>query len=777
MQFDVFYDAFYYASRPQGGADITSVTAGLPDALRAQLVNFMCSVKVNSEHREERLLFCPPLKRFCKIFICRDITRPRDFFFHTVFVNDQAFSALPTERNERFLSQFAVLLAAQSDQAGQQKPERLPVERQQYQTVDPLQIGKTVGNDPLRLAKFISVAFRPLLSGGAAVRFRLPDAPVDRPMHSTAADAAVFVLSLMPEAFLPAARMRFSADAQTAENNFDCNYNFLSTATPADYDFTAPATITEAEDPLGLFTALGKYISANGIVAYRDKILPVIQAWALACKTKKRISAELLYLMLRAKKELQLPVRQVSESVPAEYFSAMDAAWFDAGAPCLLSTMLSMSSEPVVSALEANALFNRPASQLPADGMDGFFLMYAAANAKNNYAVKERRLSALYNRYAGDERGHQLLHNVKKGMNLTLQLPSRPTPENVFEGVRSLERSTPAYAEQVAVAAVDGYVKSKNAMWIRCLHSMWENPATNDAVTAVLESRCEELLSCAQDRETIILLCLMCKNRPTADLDFRGRLIGILQNKKISYEELVHCVSVMGLREADLPKLPKPEPLGKQVDTLEKLANVSVPVSATDAASVRVAILLRLCELLEKDCAWQDFYAYLPVILRLAKFKPTNPLQPKIEKLISRQLAVLATDILSLQDGQREYVAFLVGLRKEFCLCLYPTTGAAAGKFDEENATLTAFKKTVLRLLPLLPLCLVTVLTVLLLFVLLPVVPATAAVQTVLPAVFAIAAVIMILVQMLLLRRYKTADYILPAAVVMLSMALIRLFC
>ena len=204
---------------------------------------------------------------------------------------------------------------------------------------------------------------------------------------------------------------------------------------------------------------------------------------------------------------------------------------------------------------------------------------------------------------------------------------------------------------------------------------------------------------------------------------------------------------------------------------------MSVPVSATDAASVRVAILLRLCELLEKDCAWQDFYAYLPVILRLAKFKPTNPLQPKIEKLISRQLAVLATDILSLQDGQREYVAFLVGLRKEFCLCLYPTTGAAAGKFDEENATLTAFKKTVLRLLPLLPLCLVTVLTVLLLFVLLPVFPATAAVQTVLPAVFAIAAVIMILVQMLLLRRYKTADYILPAAVVMLSMALIRLFC
>ena len=80
MNYDVFYEAFYYASRPQGGADITSATAGLPKNLRAQLINFMCTVQATGDHREERLLYCPPLQRFCKVFISRDVTRPRDFF-------------------------------------------------------------------------------------------------------------------------------------------------------------------------------------------------------------------------------------------------------------------------------------------------------------------------------------------------------------------------------------------------------------------------------------------------------------------------------------------------------------------------------------------------------------------------------------------------------------------------------------------------------------------------------------------------------------------------
>ncbi len=776
MNYDVFYEAFYYASRPQGGADITSVTPGFPKNMQAQLVNFMCSVQSAGEHCEERLLYCAPLQRFCKIFISRDVTRPRDFFYHTVLVDEKQFAAANINENDAAINLFTSLLVAKSRERGLQKPEILPTEKATLQYVHTQHIGKTLTADPAHLAKIVSLAFRPFFTRKPSF-FRFAGTAVDNCVHPLTAEAGAFVLLLLPDLFLPSVRMRFAADPATADSAFDCNYCFISAACPADYDFTAPTAVTEEEDPLGIFTAMGMYIVQNGMDAYRANILPVVQTWALVCGQRNQVSADLLYLMLRSVKNLQLPERQLTQALPQDLFSTMDAAWFEMSAPALIRNLQFITRPAVASSMEANPLFNCPVSRLSEKAVQSFFLLYAAACSSCDYATKVRKLTALYNRFAADKKGLQLIATIKAGMNLTLYLPSKPTPANVFEGVLSLQRYSPDYAAQVAVAAVEGYKKEKDANWMGCLNSMFEAPETKEAVTEVMEEHCEELLMQVPDCNTLAWLCSVCKKRICQEVGLCDRIIAVLKEKKITYDEMVFCVKTAGLPETVIPKWPTVEPLGEQYNTFAKLAEISFPVSATEAAKKRIAVLDRLCELLEGDCTWQDFSVHVPEILRITKFKPTMPVQPKIEKLMFRQLAVLATDVLGEQGGRIAYAELLISLRKEFCLCLYPFTGAAAGVFDENKGKMSNVKKTLLRFLPLVPLCLVSLLAVWILFVVIPVSMPTNILTTAIPAVFASIGGILILLQVLLLRRNVTADYILPAAVVMLVTALLRLCC
>ena len=249
----------------------------------------------------------------------------------------------------------------------------------------------------------------------------------------------------------------------------------------------------------------------------------------------------------------------------------------------------------------------------------------------------------------------------------------------------------------------------------------------------------------------------------------------ILLNKKISYEELLLCLRAMDVQECELPAAPDAKKLGESVNSLQALAAVNVPKKGDEAVAVQAGMLDRLCVLLEGDCTWADFRKYIPEILEKAAFRPTMPVQPKLEKLMLRQLAVLATDVLTVQGGQSAYAELLVQLRKDFCLCLYPVSGAAAGKFDKKKKKQNAFGKFLLRLLPFVCLTAVVMFCTFVLFVLLPMLPVYSPIRVIVPAIFCAAGLLLALVQTLILRRNSTAEYILPAAVTMIATGLLHL--
>lgn len=771
------FDSFYYNSPNQAGLQITAMSPTIPASLRLPLENFMCSVAFGGNQRDERLVFCPPLGGFCKIFISRDAQYARDYFYHTVTIAEKTFNKEFNCPQDPFVNRLRALLLMQGAADTLPREKELPRTALTVPVVQADSLSAAYNRDRAQLSRLVYLAFKPVLSlGKFAAVFRFPADLQSGAVNGLSANAALFVLSVLPEEMHKQVRMRFTADPETLQATYDCNYLFAVGEVQSHFDHDRPAPLRADEDPLGIFTALGNYIADFGLAAYRANILPLVQKWTLACMQGGHFSLDFLYLLVRGVPDLQLPDCQVDLQATSRFFGKMDADWFSQCAVFLLQSLRNMPrSKEMCAAMEGNALFNRTAAELPADGNDPFFLLYAGLNSGASYDEKAAVLQSLYDRWSATENGVALLLNIKSVMALTLKVPADPTPASLFEGVRSLERENPDYAKYAADVAADGYVATLDEEWIQCLHTLHSDPVTAQAVSEVLDIRNEDLLAAAQDRKTIAWVCSVCKQRAASNPVFRQTVIAALTEKMISYEELLHCLRAMGVAEQELPEPPKAKKLPDSVDSLQALAEVRLPKKGEDIGAMQAGILERLCVLLENDCTWADFRKYIPEILANAKFRPTMRIQPKLEKLLLRQLAVLATDILTLQGGQTAYVELLVQLRREFCLCLYPVSGAAAGKFDEKKRKATAFRNALRGILPHLCLFLTVIAVVAVLFVVVPLLPAESALQMIVPGVFCGLGVLLLLVQTLLVRRHTTADYLLPAAVAMLAAGLLQL--
>ncbi len=771
------FDSFYYNSPNQAGLQITAMSTTIPAALRGPLENFMCTLAFGGDQRDERLVFCPPLGGFCKIFISRDAQYARDYFYHTVTIAEKTFNREFNLPQDPFVNRLRALLLMQSTADHGTQEKELARTALTLPVTETDSVSAVYNRDRAQLSRLVYLAFKPILSlGKFAAVFRFPAELQAGAMNGLSANAALFVLSVLPEEMHNKVRMRFTADPATLQTTYDCNYLFAVGNTEAHFDHEHSIPLRSDDDPLGIFTALGTYIADFGLAAYRCNILPLVQKWTVACLQGGHFSLDFLYLLLRGVPDLKLSDRQVDLRITEQFFGRMDEKWFSQCAVFLLQSLRNMpKTKEMRTAMESNALFSRTAGELPADGNDPFFLLYAGICSGASYDEKATVIQSLYDRWGENENGYALLLNMKSVMALTLKVPQDATPENIFKGVRSLERKNPDYAKYAADVAADGYVETREEEWINCLNTLYTDPATAQAVSEVLDIRNEDLLAAAQDRKTIAWVCSVSKQRAAHNPVFRQTVISVLTEKMISYEELLHCLRTMGASEQELPEQPKAKKLPESVNSLQALAEVKLSKKGEDLPAVQMGILERLCLLLERDCTWADFKKYIPVILANAKFRPTMRIQPKIEKLLLRQLAVLATDILTLQGGQTAYAELLVQLRREFCLCLYPVSGAAAGKFDEKKRKATAVRNALHRIAPYVCLFLTVFVVVSVLFIILPILPAESVLQLIVPGVFSGLGVLLLLVQTLIIRRHGTADYLLPAAVVLIAAGLLQL--
>ena len=326
-RYTCLFDEFYYAAPLQGGLQIASMSASLPDTLRVALREFMCTVDFNGDEREERILFCPPLRGFVKLFISRDVQRERNFFYHGISVNAAALrKQLPADEN-LFVNGVCALSATASRADSRNMPAVLPVRESSQVAVTANSLVGPANNDPTVLARWLYLAFVPFLNGGRAVRFGFAQNEKE-----LAAMTAIFVLSALPQALYPFVSMRFSADAGSFGTTYKNKYCFFLGAQNTDCDFSSPRALTEREDTLGIFTALGAYIAARGMSAYRVHILPVLQAWVLACRAQQAFSQELLYALLKSVPGIHLPERAIDAHCVEQYLSKGDADWFAAAA-------------------------------------------------------------------------------------------------------------------------------------------------------------------------------------------------------------------------------------------------------------------------------------------------------------------------------------------------------------------------------------------------------------------------------------------------------------
>ena len=772
------FDSFYYNSPNQTGLQITAMTPTIPANLRVPLENFMCSVSFGGDQCDERLVWCGPLNGFCKIFISRDAQYARDYFYHTVTVEENTFNKEFNFAQDPFVNRLrSLLLLPASADAGVRAGTLQRIARTMPVT-DTDRVIAMYRQDRVQLSRLVYLAFLPVLSlGKFAAAFRFPATVSAGAMNELSAHTALFILSVLPEEMHNTVRMRFTCDPATLQAFYDCNYLFAVGNTEAHFDYERAVPLREEEDPLGIFTALGAYIADHGLAAYRTDILPLIRKWTVACRQGGHYSFDFLYLLLRGVPVLKLPEHRVDLNMTAQFFSSMDAKWFSQCAVFLLQSLRNMPGlQSMRTAMESNALFSRSADLLPADGNDPFFLLYAGICNGVSYDEKAAVIQSLYDRWGDSENAVAVLIKMKAVMALTLKLPDAATPENIFAGVRSLERRNPDYAKYAADAAVDGYVETGEEEWTSCLHTLLSDPATAQAVSEVLDIRNEDLLAAAQDRKIIGWVCSVCKQRAASNPVFRQTVVSMLMQKRISYEELLQCLRAAGISEQELPEVPKAKRLPDSVNSLQALAEYKLPKKGEDVAAVQAGMLERLCLLLEGNCTWADFRKYIPEILANAKFRPTMRIQPKIEKLLLRQLALLAIDILAMQGGQNAYVELLVSLRKDFCLCLYPVSGAAAQAFDEKKCKATAVKNVLRSILPYAVLFLTLFVVITVLFIILPfLVPEASALQKIVPCISCGFGVLLLVAQTLIIRRHSTADYLLPEAIVLLAAGLLQL--
>lgn len=777
-QYTIEYNGFYYASVARGGQQITSMSVADDANLRTALRNFACQLDFSGYNREERFVYCPPLRSMCKIFICRDVTNVRNFFYHITLADVRGLRSIC--RDEILFDTNALIaqLGAVSDADGSSQPAVLPRECKDFTLMDTDALPVVLSHRPELLAKLAFFAVLPFIPGGRPVLLSTPSDgrnPAEFSADGRMNALAALLLSLLPKAVYPALQLRFSSDLQTAQQHFNCTHVFIADAPKSDFDLTDVTPLSAQEDVYGIYTAIGNYIIQKGLSQYRRNILPHLESWLQICRERRTCSYALLYLMLKGVQGLSLPQADLSARELYAFLETESEAWFDACAPSLVISLANeRQAAGVLASLQKNSLYNR--EKLPENKKDGFLTLFAACCSVLSQEKKQSLFTALYDRYAASENGMRHLAYIKQEMRLTLSLPADPAPQNLFEGMHALEKKNTVYVTAAARHAVSAYIRDGNDEWMGCIHTLYGDPDTAAVAAACLAEKCEALFAAAEDRKTLAWLCAACASSLAEEPQRRSNVVGILfEKRRIAYDELLHCAHILGLREDALPQLPDLAPLDEKYNSLARLADVRMPTDPTSEEQMRLRVLQRLCKLLEQDCTWEDFAAFVPEILDKIRYRPTTPLHPKLEMLLCRQLVVLAPDVLGLNDGQIAYVSLLARLRRDHCLRLYPTTGAASGDFEEKSGLVSSLKKLLLRTLPLLPLCLCVTVTVLCLYVLLPMLGETSSLHTVLPAVFAGIGAVLLIVQAAILRKNATGEYILPSAVTMLLLSLLRL--
>lgn len=769
------FDQFYYGSLPGVGQQILagSIT---DDRLFAALRDFVCRISFSGYRDEERFVYCPVLGSFCKVFIRRD---GRGRFFHLI-VPERASLPNADAGVQQKTDHLIAAMTLQSDAAVVHEKGVLPKLENTRASVATDSLCDLLAKDPLALASLLQCAFTPFLSGGAPVRLSVPCNPTED-TGFTAPDEmlilATLLLLLLPEGLQKQARLRFSAEGETYAKSYDSSHLLLANAPDAAFDLLRPKANRRL---LPVFEKLGAYIAQKGLTAYRRTVCPVLESWVFCCSGEKELRLPLLELML-AEKGILAEASQADAQDFSFYYTAADADWFDTCGNAVAKALQTAEQAQAVRGQllqNRNGLAERTIEDYKGKTQDGFLALLAASYSFADVREKTEFLQILSDKLGEGEQSHALLCDMKKKMQFTFALPEVLTPTSFYEGLRSLEADNPAYARAVTNCALDAYFEDGDSDWLGCINKLYKRPSTAQAVLGCLLARFETLLEKTTDKTALAWFCGACAAGLREDRARTMAGVEILMGKHIAYDDLLVCVRALQLREEDLPSTGPVQPLAEKYDSLQKLSQLHLPGDPEKARQLRESALQRLAELLNADCTWEEIVGYVPAVLDAVGYLPATPMHLRLETLLCRQLLVLAPDVLTGEKEHREYARFLVKMRNDYCLRLYPTTNAADCSLHKKSVSRSLLGVAV-KLLPVLLQCAVTAASVLVLFVM----PRGATADTVLPAwlsampyVFAAAGALLTVLHFVL-RKKKAGGLLLAPGLTMLTAAIVSLVC
>ncbi len=769
------FDQFYYGSLPEVGQQILagSIT---DERLHTALRDFVCRISFSGYRNEERFLFCPVLGRFCKVFIRRD---GRGQFFHLAVPDDAgAYKAAATVQHKA--DHLIATLTLRSDAAVIHETRLLPKLENRRLSVPADSLCDLLGKDARAVAALLQCAFAPFMNGGIPVTMSVPYGGASdndfRASDEMLALASLLLL-LLPDSLQKQVRLRFSAEKETYNKSFDCSHLLLANAPEAVFDLLHPVPSYAIA---AVFEKLGTYIAANGLTAYRKKICPILENWVLCCSGEKELRLPLLELML-AEKGILPAVKTADVTAFSFYFTNADADWFDlCGAAVGMGLSSAEQAKTVRSLLLSNvhALAERGIDAYENKEQDGYLALLAASYVFAETGEKTDFLHILSEKLGDSQQSLSLLRDMKMKMHFTFALPEKPTPTSFYEGLRVLEADNPAYAQAVTNRALDAYFEDGNDDWLGCINKLYKRPSTAQAVLSCLLARFETLLEKTTDKTALAWFCGACAVGLQNDKARLTAAAEILLHKHIAYDDLLVCIKALQLREEDLPSSGPVEPLAAKYDSLQKLSELHLPTDPEKAQRVRESAVSRLAELLAKDCTWEDIHTLVPAILNAVGYLPATPMHLRLETLLCRQLVVLAPDVLTGEKEHIAYARFLVQMRKDFCLRLYPATNAADLSVNNKSVP-RRFLSAVGKVLPWLLQCAVTVLCVMVLFVQpasLPQELAPTTWQTIAPYLFAAVGAVLVVLH-LVLRKKSLSGLLLSPGLTMLTAAVVSLVC
>ncbi len=774
-EFTMRFEQFYYGSLPGVGQQIIGGSVA-DERLSAALRDFISRISFSGYCNEERFLFCPVLGRFTKIFIRRD---GRGQFFHMT-VPDAGCVLKENADVQQKADHLMAVLTLRSDADVIHEMRVLPKLENNRMSLPADSLCDLLARDPLAVASLLQCTFLPFMNGGTPVVLSAPYGGASA-NGFTASDEMLALASLMllllPESLQKQVRLRFSAESETYAKSFDCSHLLLANAPDAAFDLLQRTPKTAVAP---VFEKLGAYIVRNGLSAYRKKVCPVMENWVRGCSGERQLRLLLLELLL-AESEILQPVKNADLSAFSFYYTNADAEWFDL---CGTAIGAALVDEQQAKSLRdrllanCNALAERNIDAYDGKEQDGFLALLAASYSFADAQEKTSFLQILSEKLGEGAQSFSLLADMKAKMRFTFSLPEKPTPTSFYEGLRVLETDNPAYAQAVVNRALDAYFEDADANWLGCINKLYKAPATAQAVLACLLARAETLLEKTTDKTALAWFCGACAVGLKEDKARQRAVLEILMKKHIAYDDLLVCVKALQLREEDLPVSDAVPPLSDKYDSLQSLTTLRLPNEETKAQRVRESALQRLTEVLAADCTWEDIRTCVPEILKNISYMPSTPLHLRLETVLCRQLVVLVPDVLVSEKEHREFAGFLVRMRKDFCLRLYPTTNAADCSLNNRSASKNVLS-AVLKVLPWLMQTLVTVLCAVLLFVQPAALTADmqpTALQTAMPWLFAGLGAVFVVLH-LVLRKKKLAGVLLAPGLTMLAAAIVSLVC